>query len=371
MQAKFVCPCLLGVEGLVARELREMGAEQVEAVNGRVYFTGGLDMLARANLCCRYAERVLIQLGSFPARSFEELFEGVRALPWEAWIGKADAFPVKGRSINSKLFSIPDCQSIIKKAVVERLKQAYRLPWFEETGPVHQIQFFLMKDKAELMLDTSGPGLHKRGYRAQASLAPIKETLAAVMANLARVRADTQLIDPCCGSGTILIEGALLAMNIAPGLRRRFAAERWAVSPAAVWRQERQRAQDLINHDAAFAAQGYDIDQAALDLTMQNAQKAGVASRLTVEKRPLENFVQESQRGTVVCNPPYGERLLDVRQAQELYQTMGKLFTPQKGWSYSIISPDEEFEQWFGRAADKRRKLYNGMIKCQLYQYFR
>lgn len=368
---KLVCPCLLGVEGLVADELRKMDAQNVEPQNGRVLFDGSEEMLARTNIGSRFSERVLVQMGSFPARSFEELFQSVKALPWEEWIGKNDRFPVKGRSLNSKLTSIPDCQSIIKKAIVERLKQKYKLNWFEETGALYQIQFLIMKDNVSVMIDTSGEGLHKRGYRAASTEAPIKETLAACMVHLSRVRHDAHFIDPFCGSGTILIEATLYALNIAPGLCRRFSAEQWAQIRPDIWRREKERAQSLIMHDALFTAYGYDIDGAAIALTLENAKKAGVISRIHAEKRSIKDFRSIGEYGCVICNPPYGERLLDIRQAEELYRTMGKVFVKKHGWSYSIISPDEKFEECFGRKADRRRKLYNGMIKCQYYMYFK
>ena len=318
-QIKMVAPCLFGLEGLVAGELRTMEAQKVEAQNGRVLFEGDASVLARANIGSRYAERIQILMGTFQARTFEQLFQGVKALPWEAWIGKTDAFPVKGRSLDSKLTSVPDCQSIIKKAIVERLKMAYHLPWFEETGPMHQIQFLLMKDTVSVMLDTSGAGLHKRGYRANATEAPIKETLAAAMAYLAHVRGDSNLYDPFCGSGTILIESALLALRIAPGLRRRFAAEKWAQVPNEVWSIERRRAQDQIFTDRPFMAYGSDIDPQALRLAAENAQKAGVGSRIHLEQRPVADFTPSTEKGMIICNPPYGERLLDIQQAEEIY----------------------------------------------------
>lgn len=368
----YVCPCLLGLEGFVADELRYMGAEDVQAQNGRVIFSGDYNILARANICSRYSERVLVLMGTFKARSFEELFEGVKALPWENWIGKKDIFPVKGSSINSKLASVPDCQSIIKKAVVERLKQKYKVSWFEETGVLYQIQFLIMKDEVSVMIDTSGVGLHKRGYRENAKEAPIKETLAAAMANLARVRRDSIVIDPFCGSGTILIESAMKAMNIAPGIKRRFSSENWANIDRSVWLEERTRARDMINNDSGFEAYGYDIDNSALELTMDNAKKAGVESRITVCNTDIRDFNQSNfERATVICNPPYGERLLDINQAEELYKVMGKVFKQRPGWNYCIISPDDDFELCYGRKADKRRKLYNGMIKCQVFMYFK
>ena len=367
----FVCPCLLGIEGLVANELRKMEALNVLAHNGKVTFSGDYNILARANICSRYAERVLILVGEFDARSFEELFCGVKDLPWENFIGKKDAFPVKGSSINSKLASIPDCQSIIKKAIVERLKLKYNLPWFEETGELYQVKFNIMKDRVSVMIDTTGAGLHKRGYRRTSNAAPIKETLAAALVNIARVRRDSYLIDPFCGSGTILIEAALYAMNVAPGLKRSFAAEKWKKVSSNIWSQERARAVGLEKRDIDFKAIGYDIDESAVKLTLENAKKAGVGDKVDAEVRDLRKFSLDNEAGTVICNPPYGERLLDKEKAEAIYQIMGKTFKKKNNFNYYIISPDEKFEQCFGRMADKKRKLYNGMIKCQYYMYFK
>lgn len=368
---RMVCPCLLGVEGLVADELRRMDAENVEAQNGRVVFAGSEEMLARANLWSRCGERIMILMGEFTALSFEELFQGVKALPWERWIGRKDAFPVKGSSLSSKLKSVPDCQAIVKKAIVERLRQKYSVHWFEETGTKYQIRFLILKDRVSLMIDTSGEGLHKRGYRANSAKAPIKETLAASMVALSRVRRDAQLIDPFCGSGTILIEGAMYARNIAPGLNRSFAAEEFSQIGEKVWRRERERAHELERRDVPFKAFGYDIDPSAVSLTLENAQKAGVGDCIHAEKRDISQFCAEGDSGYVICNPPYGERLLDLKQAQEIYRIMGRAFERKHFWRYSIISPDDTFESCFGRKADKRRKLYNGMIRCQYYMYFK
>lgn len=371
MQMKFSVPCLLGLEGLIADELRRMDAQNVAAQNGRVDFEGDEAVLARANICSRYAERILIRMGSFRAETFEELFQGVKKIPWEMFIGEKDAFPVKGYSLDSKLFSVSDCQAIIKKAVVERLKAKYNLNWFEETGTVYQIQFSIMKDTVTLFIDSTGAGLHKRGYRPVANAAPIKETLAAAMAELARVRHYHTLYDPMCGSGTILIEGAMKALNIAPGIHRTFACEKFPMINESVWRQERARAGDLVIRDADFKAFGSDIDFNALQIAQENARRAGVAMKIDFSKRDIKDFVRKSEKGTVICNPPYGERMLDIKNAEDIYRTMGKIFTPEHGWAYYIITPDEEFETVFGRKADKRRKLYNGMIKCQLYMYFK
>ena len=367
----FCVPCLFGVEGLVAQELRDLELENVQAENGRVLFSGGWEAMARANLNSRFGERVLLLLKTFPARSFEELFQGVKSLPWEAFLAKEDAFPVTGSSLSSQLHSVPDCQAIIKKAVVERLKAKYGLSWFPESGSLHRIRFRILKDQVSVMVDTSGEGLHKRGYRAQSNEAPIKETLAASLCKLSRLRSDGRLIDPFCGSGTLLVEGALLAKNIAPGLHRSFTAGSWGNIPQEVWRQERDRAQSLERRDAPFVAQGFDIDPASVELTLENAKKAGVDDCVSAAVRDIRDFSQEGEYGCVICNPPYGERLLDIRQAQELYRVMGRLFHPQRGWSFGVITPEVEFEQLFGRKADKRRKLYNGMIQCQYYQYFR
>lgn len=371
MKIDFVIPCLLGMESLIAAELRDFGADDVAAENGRVLFSGDENMLARVNICSRFAERVQILVGTFEARSFEELFQGTRSLEWEKWIGLTDAFPVKGYSINSALFSTRDCQAIIKKAVVERLKSKYHIEWFEESGPVHQIQFSIMKDKVSLLIDTSGYGLHKRGYRLDANEAPIKETLAAALCSLSHLRPYHKFYDPMCGSGTILIEGALMAANIAPGVNRSFSAERFGVIPRNVWEEERERARSLVRECPDFEAFGSDIDPKSAEIAAINAERAGVGSMIRFSTADVADFKPQTERGTLICNPPYGERLLDMSECEKIYRAMGKVFERRHGWSYSIISPDEEFETAFGRKADKRRKLYNGMIKCQLFMYFK
>jgi putative N6-adenine-specific DNA methylase len=371
MLLQYCAPCLFGLEGLLAEELRKIDALDVQAENGRVLFRGDYNILARANLCLRTAERVELVMGSFKAKSFEELFQGVKSLPWEDFIGKKDNFPVKGWSLNSALHSIPDCQSIIKKAIVNRLSAKYHIDWFEETDATVPVRFSILKDTVTLMLDTSGLGLHKRGYRANASEAPIKETLAAAMVMLARPYEDSVLYDPFCGSGTILIEGAMHALNVAPGLRRRFMAEKWEFIPQKVWQEERTRAMDAIRREVTFRCVGSDLNPAMKELALANAKKAGVLNRLDITTRDVKDFVMATPRGIVVTNPPYGERLLDIEEARRLYRTMGKVFEKQAGWRYAVISPDEEFQKHFGRDADKKRKLYNGMLKCNLYLYFK
>ncbi len=371
MKYKLCAPCLLGIEGLVAEEIREMGAENISPENGRVIFEGDEHILARANIRSRYSERILVLLASFEAHSFTELFDAVKAIKWEDYINREDEFPVVGRSLSSDLHSIPDCQSIIKKAVVERLKEKHKLEWFPETAARKQIRFLIMKNQVSIMLDTSGEGLHKRGYRKNSNEAPIRETLAAAMAKLARVRADGNFVDPFCGSGTILIEAAMLAADISPGMKRRFNAESWKNISGEIWEEERRMAKALERRDISFKASGFDIDSAAVALTLENAKKAGVSEFITAGCRDVKGFDSSAQYGCVVCNPPYGERMLEKNAAQGLYKEMGGLFKRKRGWSYSIISPDDDFEKLFGRRADKRRKLYNGMIKCQLYMYFR
>ncbi len=366
-----IAPCLFGTESIAADEFRRMGFTEVVTENGRVKLAGDFNMLARANICSRFAERILINVGEFYATTFTELFDGVKALDWENFIGKDDAFPVNGWSIDSILHSIPDCQSIIKKAIVERLKLKYSVTRFAETGPEYRIRFSIHKNSVTMMIDTSGEGLHKRGYRRNSNAAPLKETLAASMCDLARIYPDTKLLDPFCGSGTLLIEAALMATKTAPGLRRFFAAERFGFIPETVWREERTRAQDLIIHNVDFSAQGFDIDKNAVELTLQNAKKAGVSKYVKAAVADIRDFIPPEERCLTITNPPYGERLLDVKAAEELYTVMGNRFKEGCGRKYYVISPHDEFEKYFGRTADKRRKLYNGMIKCQLFMYFK
>lgn len=366
---QFCAPCLFGLEGILGDELRRMGAENVSPQNGRVLFEGDAAMLARANINSRYAERIQLLIGSFKAMTFDDLFEGVKALPWERFIGKTDRFPVKGWSLQSALHSVPACQSIVKKAIVERLSPRYGVRQFEETGALFQVQFTILKNEVSLLIDTSGAGLHKRGYRQLAGGAPIKETLAAAIVDVTRARLSPLVCDPCCGSGTMLIEAAMAARRIAPGVDRRFVSSEWSFVPFTLWEEERARAKAAERPDQIFTARGGDIDPAMIRLTRDNALKAGVGEHIEARVQDLKAFRPEGERGIVLCNPPYGERLLDVKEAQAIIRTLGRVFVPQSGWQYAIISPDEQFEELFGRKAKKRRKLYNGMLRCQLYLY--
>jgi len=365
----FCVPTLFGLEGLVSKELTHLGIEEVKAENGRVLFSGTLSDMALANLWLRTGERVLLVVGTFKATTFTELFDGVKALPWENFIPKDGAFPVKGHSLHSTLFSIPDCQSIIKKAVVERLKSKYSLSWFEETGVKYQIQFSIMHDIVNVYLDTTGPGLHKRGYRAISGAAPLRETLAAAMVTLSKYRGREFFCDPFCGSGTVLIEAAMIAQNRAPGLYRRFAAENWTLSDKEMWHDLRETAKTKV-FDRNFELWGGDCDIDAVNLAKENAKKAGVDKYITFTKADATAFAPQHDSGICVTNPPYGERLLEVKEAEALYRSFGKAMSRLPNFSTYIIASHPEFEFFYGKKAKKRRKMYNGMIKCEFFMYF-
>ena len=370
MEFKLCVPCLFGLEGLVADELRRLDMAGVAAENGRVYFSGGPEAIAAANLWLRKGERVLLELGSFRAETFDELFEGTKALPWERLIPADGAFPVTGHSLNSRLFSVSDCQRIIKKAVVERLKGAYRLQWFPETGAQHQIRFAIMKDQVSLCLDTSGAGLHKRGYRPAHNAAPLRETLAAAMVDLARYRGRGEFCDPFCGSGTIPIEAALIAKNRAPGMDRHFAAMDWPALPAGIWDAAKEAARAKEFH-GDYSILGTDIDPRAIEIARANARRAGVEDVVRFETADAMAFSRSTERGVIVTNPPYGERILEKQDAEALYRGFGRALQSCRGWQVYVLSSHTEFERCFGRQADKKRKLYNGMIKCDLFMYFK
>lgn len=371
MKFELVATCLFGLEKLLGEEIEELGYEKTSVIDGRVSFFGDAEAVALANIKLRFAERVYIKLGGFRAESFDALFEGVRALPWEEFIGKCDAFPVKGHSVRSALVSIPDCQAIVKKAIVTRLSQVYGLQIFPETGVKYQVVFFLLNNEAALMIDTSGDPLYKRGYRRETGDAPIRETLAAAIAKLSRPREEVLLWDPMCGSGTIAIEAAMMMRGIAPGVRRSFAAERYPFVPEAVWNAAREEAREE-EHPSAFRAYASDIDPAMLSLAEDNARRAGVADAIKVFRADAALIRKpEGVRGTIVTNPPYGERLGSLREAEQLYRRIGGAFRAMAPWQVYVITSHPAFEKLYGRRADKVRKLYNGMIPCYLYQYFK
>ena len=370
MRLQLVATCLFGLEHLLGEEIDALGYERISTIDGRVTFEGDEEAVALSNIFLRYAERVFIKLGSFKAESFEELFEGTKALPWPDFIGRDDAFPVKGHSIKSKLFSIPDCQSIVKKAVVKSMSERYGISIFEETGAKYQIEFFILNNDATLMIDTSGTALHKRGYRKDALGAPIRETLAAAIAATARPRENVLLWDPMCGSGTIAIEAAMMMKGIAPGRNRSFAAENFAFIPKKIWTSARDEAFDL-EHTTDFEAFASDIDSSAVALAEKNVKLAGVSDVVKVFRQDARKISADGRRGTIVTNPPYGERLGSLKEAEQLYRDIGVHFRSLSPWQVYVITSHQGFERLYGKKADKVRKLYNGMLPCYLYQYFK
>ena len=364
----FAVPCLFGLEGIAGDELRRLNLENVTVENGRVLFTGDEIALAKANVCLRTGERVLIVLGEFTARSFEELFQGVYKLNLEDYIPKDGAFPVKGHCLSSQLMSVPDCQAIIKKAASRRLGEKYGVSWLPETGAKFQLQFSVMNDRVQLYLDTSGAGLHKRGYRAQGNEAPLRETLAAAMVQLTRFRGREYFWDPFCGSGTIPIEAALIAKNRAPGLNRAFAAQAFPWMPREIWEQVKTEAKDK-EFSGKYQIMGSDNDPACVSLAFSNARKAGVSDCVTFRDGDATKMDFPAKEGILVCNPPYGQRMMEQHSAQRLYAAFGRHVKFADGWKKYIITSEPEFEHYFGRRADKKRKLYNGMIKCDYYMY--
>lgn len=366
MSFRLCAPVLLGLEGICADELRRMDFQNVAAENGRVLFDGDYRDALRANLWLRTAERVQILIGEFPAATFDQLFEGVRALPLESVIDRLGAFPVKGHSTRSKLTSIPDCQRIIKKAAAVRLGSVYGCETMPETGAKYQLSFHILNDRCSLYIDTTGDSLHKRGYRADSLAAPIRETLAAAMVFLSHRRGDRPLCDPLCGSGTILIEAALLAANRAPGLNRQFALEGFAGADESDGVQLREEARSLIRPFEGEIT-GSDMDSDAIGLARANAEKAGVGAQIRFAKAEL-SAARLPDSGIIITNPPYGERLGDVAQARAVYESLGRRVAEKRLGAY-VISPDEQFEKYFGRQADKKRKLYNGMMKCNVFMF--
>ncbi len=371
MQAiNLIATAAFGLESIVANELKKLGYTDLKVENGRVDFTADLSAIARCNLWLRSADRVLIKAGEFRALSFEELFEQTKALPWDEWLPENAEFPVEGKSIQSKLFSVPDCQAIVKKAVVEKMKRRYSRQWFQEDGPKYKIQVALLKDRVTLTIDTSGAGLHKRGYRKLSAEAPLKETLAAALVSISRWKADRALIDPLCGSGTIPIEAALIGRNMAPGLGRSFAAESWPQLPVVLWHRAREQAQDVVLRHQPLGIMGYDRDAAVLDLARFHAQQAGLKNLLSFQQRDISQLSSKYKYGYLITNPPYGERLADRNEAEQLYRIMGQVLAHLDTWSLYIICSHPRFEEFFQRKADKKRKLYNGRIQCNYFQFF-
>lgn len=367
---KLIATSTFGLEAVVKREVVNLGYANLVTEDGKVTFSADLAAIPKANLWLRSADRILLQMGQFKALSFEELFEKTKALPWDGWITEDGKFTVTGKSVKSKLYSVPDCQAIVKKAVVERMKQRYKKDWFNETGPEFTIQVSLLKDIATLTIDTSGAGLHKRGYRSRAVEAPLKETLAAALIELSFWNKDRLLVDPFCGSGTIPIEAAMIARNIAPGLNRNFASEEWPKVGKELWKRARIDALKAIDQDSRIRIVGSDIDKIAIETARQNAIECGVDDCIEFKVSPFSQFRITDNYGVVVTNPPYGERIGTRDSIYNLYRDIGKKFRDQNTWSVYVITSEQEFENLYGKKADRKRKLYNGRIRVDYYQYY-
>jgi len=368
---KFSATAAFGLEAVVKREMIKLGFTDIKVSDGRVDFTGGIEAIPVCNIGMRSTNRILLIIGEFKALTFDELFENAKALPWEEWITKDGKFTVTGKSVKSKLFSVPDIQSIVKKAVVEKLKKKYKTDWFDETGPEYTIRAALLNDTATLTIDTTGAPLHKRGYRERAVLAPLKETTAFALIDLSYWKRDRILLDPLCGSGTIPIEAALIAKNIAPGLYRNFASEKWPQIPPKLYNETREKFKAAADFSFMPEIFGSDRDEDAIEIARHNAAIAGVGDCVVFETRPLSEVVLPRERdyGFAITNPPYGERLGAMREVEKLYADMGRVFNRNKTWSVYTLTADEDFEKFFGRRADAKRKLYNGTIKTDYYQY--
>jgi putative N6-adenine-specific DNA methylase len=359
------------LEGVTARELEALGIKVKETQTSRVLFEGGFEEAARANLWLRTAGRVRLVAGSFRAETFDGLFEGTKSLSWERWIGRDDAFPVDCRSVNSKLFSLSDCQSIVKKAIVERLKTKYHINRFPEQGPPVEIEAHIHRDVATLSIDTSGEGLHRRGYRKLNGPAALRETLAAALVLLTKWRGDRPFADPLCGTGTIAVEAAMIARSIAPGLRRTFAAESFGWFPKEAFARGRESAADAANRNAQLDIRASDIDAEAVSMAQYHAKAAGVAGDVRIAQAALKDFTSGAPQGHLITNPPYGERMGDRKASEEIVRELGSLYGRLGGWAFHVISPAEDFEKHFGRRADARRELRNGPLRCRYYEFYR
>lgn len=365
-------PTLLGTESIVANEVRNLGYETTEVIDGRVTFEGDLDAICIANIFLRSAGRVMIKMGEFKALTFEDLFQGIKRINWERYIEKDGKFPVTGYSLKSVLHSIPDCQAIIKKAIVDRLASKYHIEWFKEDGATYPIHFGILKDRVSVYIDTSGDNLYKRGYRAKMVDAAMRETLAFAMVDMSFWRGDRPFMDPFCGSGTIPIEAAMYALNIAPGKNRHFAAETWKnhISPET-WADYRLEATENETRDKKPFIIASDIDPKAVDLARANAKKAGVYDNIIFKTQDVRDAKPFKEKGVIICNPPYGERMMDAKRCEKLYKAMGEKFSEFTEAKKLILTSHEKFEECYGKKADKKRKLYNGMLKCYVYQYFK
>lgn len=362
--------CIFGVEALLSREIKKLGYEDTEVRDGRVSFTCKYSDIPRANIFLRTAERVLLKISEFEARTFDELFDQVYEIPWNEYLNKDSEFPVDVTTIDSKLFGVSACQSIVKKAVVEKLKSVYKTDILPENGPRYKLSISLLKDVATVYIDTTGTGLHKRGYRTLTGQAPLKETLAAAMIMISRWRNDRVLYDPMCGTGTIPIEAALIGKNIAPGVSRGFVSDTWHQISNEEWKKAYEEAKDLVDNTVKLSIQGSDIDDKSLEMARYHAKKVSVMEDIHFQKRDVRDVSSSKQYGFIICNPPYGERLGEKDEVESLYKAMGKTFEKFPTWSKYILTAYKNFEHFYGSKANKRRKLYNGMINCTYFQYF-
>ncbi len=359
-----------GVESVVGRELAHLGFPDTRTENGHIHFQGDVADICKTNLWLRTAGRVYLKMGQFQAKTFDALFEGTKALAWEEWLPEDAEFPVTGNCVKSTLMSISDCQSIVKKAIVERLKTKYRKIMFPENGPRYRISFNILNDVVTLSIDTSGSGLHMRGYRVLTHAAPIKETLAASLIMISRWSPERALIDPFCGSGTIPIEAALMARNIAPGIGREFDCQEWPQIPKRVWVDALVSARSEMKTDKETLIQGFDISPDAISSAMHHAKLAGVADAVHFQRMDMRDISSKHSYGFIITNPPYGQRVGEEKENARLYTDMGTAFSKLDTWSYSVICPDQNFEKLFGRPANKKRKLFNGGLRCDDYQFF-
>jgi len=368
---KIIATAAMGIEALVAKEVRALGYE-CEVDNGKVIFEGDELAIARCNLWLRTADRIKVQVGQFKARTFDELFEQTKALNWGDYLPVDAQFPVSGKSVKSKLFSVSDCQSIVKKAIVDSMKKHYNKTtgWLEETGSTFKIEVALLKDVATLTIDASGAGLHKRGYRVGQGEAPLKETLAAALIMLTPWNANRPFVDVFCGSGTIAIEAALIGQNIAPGFNRDFLSEEWPWMSASIWEKAREEAEDLANYDQVLDIAGHDIDHRMVKVAEQNAFEAGLGDLIQFKQMQVRDFTTPKEYGIIIGNPPYGERLSDRPSVEKMYAEMGEAFSKLDTWSIYMLTSHEQFEQYYGKKATKKRKLFNGFIKTDYYQYW-
>ncbi|TFE03044.1 THUMP domain-containing class I SAM-dependent RNA methyltransferase [Jeotgalibacillus salarius] len=367
---KLIATAAMGLESIVAREVKDLGYETT-VENGKIFFEGDELAIVRANMWLRTADRVKIVMGEFNAYTFDQLFEGTKSIPWETLMPVDAAFPVSGKSVKSKLYSVPDCQSIVKKAIVERMKAAYkRMSFLDETGPTYKIEVAIRNDKVTLTVDTSGAGLHKRGYRTGQGEAPLKETMAAALIKLTNWRPDRPFHDPFCGSGTIPIEAALIGQNIAPGFNREFISEEWPIIPASLWEKVRVDAEESANYDQHLEIYGTDVDHKLIEIAKENAIEAGLGDLIQFKQMQVKDFSASSDSGVIIGNPPYGERIGEEEEVEEMYRDMGQVFEQYPTWSKYIITSHPEFEDLYGKKATKKRKLFNGFIRTDYYQYF-